>query len=40
MEEANHFYTEHTDELIAECADYLDRRLAGELSDPRPKRLR
>ena len=26
--------------LIEECADYLDRRLAGELSDPRPKRLR
>ncbi|RUV76807.1 alpha/beta hydrolase, partial [Mesorhizobium sp. M5C.F.Ca.IN.020.14.1.1] len=25
---------------LQECADYLDRRLAGELSDPRPKRLR
>ena len=40
MEEANHFFTDCSDELIAECADYLDRRLAGELSDPRPKRLR
>ncbi|MEC5290787.1 alpha/beta hydrolase [Aurantimonas sp. C2-6-R+9] len=40
MEGANHFFTEHTDQLLAECADYLDRRLAGELSDPRPKRLR
>ena len=28
------------DLLLEECADYLDRRLAGELSDPRPKRLR
>jgi len=40
LEDANHFFADHTDELIAECADYLDRRLAGELSDPRPKRLR
>ncbi|TFF27615.1 alpha/beta fold hydrolase [Jiella endophytica] len=40
MDEANHFFTDQTDELIGECADYLDRRLAGELSDPRPKRLR
>lgn len=40
MEGANHFFSEHTDQLLAECADYLDRRLAGELSDPRPKRLR
>ncbi|MBO0902060.1 alpha/beta hydrolase [Jiella sonneratiae] len=40
MDEANHFFTDRTDELIGECADYLDRRLAGELSDPRPKRLR
>jgi uncharacterized protein len=37
---ANHFFTNHTELLIEECADYLDRRLAGELSDPRPKRLR
>ncbi|KQT83525.1 alpha/beta hydrolase [Aurantimonas sp. Leaf443] len=40
MEGANHFFSEHTEELIGECSDYLDRRLAGELSDPRPKRLR
>jgi len=37
---ANHFFANHADLLIEECADYLDRRLAGELSDPRPKRLR
>lgn len=40
MDEANHFFSNMNDELIAECAEYLDRRLAGELSDPRPKRLR
>ncbi|MEW7006717.1 MULTISPECIES: alpha/beta hydrolase [unclassified Lentilitoribacter] len=39
---ANHFFTDKTDLLIAECADYLDRRLNGELvPEPRPsKRLR
>ncbi|MCQ0986189.1 alpha/beta hydrolase [Jiella marina] len=40
MDEANHFFSGMNEELIAECAEYLDRRLAGELSDPRPKRLR
>lgn len=40
MAGANHFFSDHTEELIEECADYLDRRLAGELADPRPKRLR
>ena len=37
---ANHFFSNDSELLIEECADYLDRRLAGELSDPRPKRLR
>lgn len=37
---ANHFFSNDTDLLIEECADYLDRRLAGELSEPRPKRLK
>ena len=37
---ANHFFANDAELLIQECADYLDRRLAGELSDPRPKRLR
>jgi uncharacterized protein len=40
MKGANHFFTGSEDVLLGECADYLDRRLAGELSDPRPKRLR
>ncbi len=38
---ANHFFSGMTDEVIAECSDYLDRRLNGELRrEPRPKRLR
>ncbi|RVC96384.1 alpha/beta hydrolase, partial [Mesorhizobium sp. M2A.F.Ca.ET.029.05.1.1] len=37
---ANHFFANDAELLIHECADYLDRRLAGELADPRPKRLR
>jgi alpha/beta superfamily hydrolase len=37
---ANHFFSNDAELLLEECADYLDRRLAGELSDPRPKRLR
>jgi transcriptional regulator len=37
---ANHFFANDAALLLEECADYLDRRLAGELSDPRPKRLR
>ena len=38
---ANHFYTEHQDELLQECADYLDARLRGEkVAPPRPKRGR
>lgn len=37
---ANHFFSNDTDILIEECADYLDRRLAGELAEPKPKRLR
>jgi alpha/beta superfamily hydrolase len=40
IEGANHFFTDHTPELMAECAEYLDRRLIGELSDVRPKRLK
>ncbi len=27
MEGANHFFTEHHDELIEECGTYLDKRL-------------
>lgn len=37
---ANHFFTGQGDELIEDCAEYLDRRLAGELVEVRPKRLR
>ena len=40
MPGANHFFTDHADELLDECADYLDRRLNGELAEARPKRLR
>lgn len=40
MPGANHFFSNDVENLIEECSDYLDRRLAGELSDPRPKRLR
>ena len=40
MEGANHFFSGQEDTLIGECADYLDRRLAGELAEPRPKRVR
>ena len=38
--DANHFFSNDVELLIDECADYLDRRLNGELADPRPKRLR
>ncbi len=37
---ANHFFAGQGDELIEDCAEYLDRRLAGELVEARPKRLR
>jgi uncharacterized protein len=40
MEGANHFFTGMGDELMAECSDYLDRRMNGELVEVRPKRLR
>ena len=40
IEGANHFFNTHHDELIETCSDYLDRRLAGELADAKPKRLR
>jgi alpha/beta superfamily hydrolase len=40
LQGANHFFANDAQLLIDECADYLDRRLAGELADPRPKRLR
>ena len=40
IEGANHFFSDHTPELMSECAEYLDRRLIGELSDVRPKRLK
>ena len=38
---ANHFFSGQTDTLMAECEDYLDRRLAGELvPEPAAKRIR
>jgi alpha/beta superfamily hydrolase len=40
MPGANHFFANDADKLILECEDYLDRRLRGELADPKPKRLR
>ena len=40
MPGANHFFSNDSQLLIDECSEYLDRRLNGELSDPRPKRLR
>jgi alpha/beta superfamily hydrolase len=40
MPGTNHFFSGQEDLLIEECSDYLDRRLRGELADPRPKRLR
>lgn len=40
MPGANHFFANREEELLELCADYLDRRLAGELADPRPKRIR
>ena len=40
MPGANHFFSNDADTLLEECSDYLDRRLNGELADPRPKRLR
>ncbi|MCT6920399.1 MAG: hypothetical protein M3Z49_14405, partial [Bifidobacteriales bacterium] len=40
LEGANHFFSGQVDELIDDCANYLDRRLNGELAEPRMKRLR
>jgi alpha/beta superfamily hydrolase len=41
MPAANHFFTGKVDELMEECEDYLDRRLAGELvPETAAKRLR
>lgn len=40
MAGANHFFSGMGDELIAECSEYLDRRLMGELTEVRQKRLR
>lgn len=41
MPGANHFFTGKVDELMEECEDYLDRRLAGELvPETAAKRLR
>nr|WP_268902561.1 alpha/beta hydrolase [Brucella endophytica] len=37
---ANHFFSGKVEELIGECADYLDRRLNGELVESKQKRLR
>ena len=41
MAGANHFFNGQVDELMAECEDYLDRRLNGELTpEPAAKRIR
>jgi alpha/beta superfamily hydrolase len=40
MHGANHFFGNESEELLEECSTYLDRRLRGELADPKPKRLR
>ncbi len=40
MEGANHFFTGQEDQLIENCAEYVDARLRGELTVDRPKRLR
>ena len=38
---ANHFFSGQIDTLMAECSDYLDRRLKGELvPEPAAKRIR
>ncbi len=38
---ANHFFNGQVDTLMAECEDYLDRRLNGELTpEPAAKRIR
>ena len=38
---ANHFFSGKNEDLLAECEDYLDRRLEGELvPEPAPKRIR
>ena len=37
---ANHFFNGQVDTVMAECEDYLDRRLNGELVEAKPKRLR
>ena len=38
---ANHFFNGQVDTLMAECEDYLDRRLDGELApEPAAKRIR
>ncbi|MEO1701914.1 MAG: alpha/beta hydrolase [Pseudomonadota bacterium] len=39
MENANHFYQGHEDELLEECAMYLDARLRGELVPDNVKQL-
>lgn len=40
MPAANHFFTDMEDDLLFECADYLDARLRGELTVERQKRIR
>ncbi len=38
---ANHFFSNQMEPLMAECEDYLDRRLAGDLvPEPAAKRIR
>jgi uncharacterized protein len=37
---ANHFFVGHQDELMTECSEYLDMRLAGGDGPGRVKRLR
>ena len=40
IEGANHFFTDHMDTLMGECADYLDARLRGELVPETVKRIK
>ena len=40
LEGANHFFTDQTETLMAECEDYLDARLRGELVPETVKRLK
>ena len=40
LEGANHFFGDHMETLMAECSDYLDARLRGELVPETVKRIK